>query len=44
MKIEAVDFLYLSMPVVTGSGDGSEDALVVRVAAGGRLTVGVGAD
>jgi L-alanine-DL-glutamate epimerase-like enolase superfamily enzyme len=35
MKIEAVDFFYLSMPVVTDAGDGSQDALLVRVAAGG---------
>jgi L-alanine-DL-glutamate epimerase-like enolase superfamily enzyme len=35
MKIEAVDFLYLSMPVVTTAADGSQDALVVRVSAGG---------
>ena len=35
MKIEAIDFFYLSMPVVTDAGDGSQDALLVRVAAGG---------
>lgn len=35
MKIEAVDFFYLSMPVVTTAADGSQDALVVRVSAGG---------
>ncbi len=35
MNIEAIDFFYLSMPVVTGAGDGSQDALVVRVVAGG---------
>ena len=35
MKIEAVDFFYLSMPEVTTAADGSQDALVVRVAAGG---------
>jgi L-alanine-DL-glutamate epimerase-like enolase superfamily enzyme len=35
MNIEAVDFFYLSMPVVTDAGDGSQDALLVRVAAGG---------
>ena len=34
MKIEAVDFFYLSMPVVTDDGDGSQDALVVKVSAG----------
>jgi L-alanine-DL-glutamate epimerase-like enolase superfamily enzyme len=35
MKIEAVDFFYLSMPAVKDVGDGSQDALVVRVRAGG---------
>lgn len=37
MRIEAVDFFYLSMPQVTDAGDGSQDALVVRVAAGGEV-------
>lgn len=37
MKIEAVDFFYLSMPEVTTEGDGSQDALLVRVAAGGYI-------
>lgn len=37
MKIEAVDFFYLSMPEVTTEGDGSQDALVVRIAAGGYI-------
>ena len=37
MNIEAVDFFYLSMPVVTDAGDGSQDALLVRVAAGGLV-------
>ena len=36
MNIEAVDFFYLSMPLVTDAGDGSQDALLVRVAAGGQ--------
>jgi L-alanine-DL-glutamate epimerase-like enolase superfamily enzyme len=31
MNIEAVDFFYLSMPVVRDIGDGSQDALLVRV-------------
>jgi L-alanine-DL-glutamate epimerase-like enolase superfamily enzyme len=35
MKIEAVDFFYLSMPSVRDVGDGSQDALLVRVQAGG---------
>jgi L-alanine-DL-glutamate epimerase-like enolase superfamily enzyme len=34
VKIEAVDFFYLSMPEVTTEGDGSQDALLVRVTAG----------
>ena len=36
-KIDAVDFFYLSMPEITTEGDGSQDALLVRVAAGGLL-------
>lgn len=36
MKIDSVDFFYLSMPEVTTEGDGSQDALLVRVAAGGH--------
>jgi L-alanine-DL-glutamate epimerase-like enolase superfamily enzyme len=35
MKIESVDFFYVSMPEVTTEADGSQDALVVRVGAGG---------
>ena len=34
MKIESVDFFYLSMPEVLDIGDGSQDALLVRVRAG----------
>lgn len=37
MKIENVDFFYLSMPAVTTAADGSQDALLVRVAAGGHV-------
>jgi L-alanine-DL-glutamate epimerase-like enolase superfamily enzyme len=37
MSIEAIDFFFLSMPVVTDAGDGSQDALVVRVAADGMV-------
>lgn len=37
MKIEAVDFFYVSMPVVTTEADGSQDALLVRVSAGGHV-------
>ena len=35
MKIEAVDLFYLAMSVVTTEADGSQDALLVRVRAGG---------
>ena len=35
MKIESVDFFYLSMPQVLDIGDGSQDALLVRVRATG---------
>ena len=35
MKIEAVDLFYLAMPIVTTEADGSQDALLVRVRAGG---------
>lgn len=35
MKIDSVDFFYLSMPKVLDIGDGSQDALLVRVSAGG---------
>jgi L-alanine-DL-glutamate epimerase-like enolase superfamily enzyme len=37
MRIEAVDFFYLSMPEVTTDADGSQDALLVRVVAGGHV-------
>lgn len=35
MKIESVDFFYVSMPEVLDIGDGSQDALLVRIRAGG---------
>lgn len=35
MRIESVDFFYLSMPEVLDIGDGSQDALLVRIRAGG---------
>ena len=35
MKIESVDFFYLAMPEVLDIGDGSQDALLVRIRAGG---------
>ena len=37
MKIEAVDLFYLAMPEITDEADGSQDALLVRVAAGGYV-------
>ncbi|HEU4377374.1 MAG TPA: mandelate racemase/muconate lactonizing enzyme family protein, partial [Hyphomicrobiaceae bacterium] len=37
MKIEAVDVFYLAMPRIEDIGDGSQDACVVRVAAGGHV-------
>jgi L-alanine-DL-glutamate epimerase-like enolase superfamily enzyme len=33
-KIDSIDFFYLSMPEVLDIGDGSQDALLVRVTAG----------
>ena len=37
MKIDAVDFFYLSMPTVTTDADGSQDALLVRVQVGSHV-------
>lgn len=37
MNIDSVDFFYASMPNVTLEADGSQDALVVRVTAGGHV-------
>jgi L-alanine-DL-glutamate epimerase-like enolase superfamily enzyme len=37
MKIEAVDLFYLAMPKITAEADGSQDALLVRVAGGGHV-------
>ena len=37
MKIDAVDFFYLAMPTITTEADGSQDALLVRVSAGGHV-------
>src|SRR5262245_11738767 len=37
LRIDSVDFFYLAMPVVTTEADGSQDALLVRVAAGGHV-------
>ncbi len=36
MRIESVDFFYLAIPEVLDIGDGSQDALLVRVRAGGH--------
>lgn len=36
MKIDAVDFFYLAMPEIRDIGDGSQDACLVRVRAGGH--------
>ncbi len=36
-EIEAIDFFYLAMPVIEDIGDGSQDALLVRVVAGGEV-------
>ena len=35
MRIDEVDFFYLSMPEVLDIGDGSQDVLLVRIRAGG---------
>ena len=37
MKIDSVHFYYLSMPEVLDIGDGSQDALLVRIAAGDHV-------
>lgn len=37
MKIDSIDFFYLSMPEVLDIGDGSQDALLVRVRAGEHI-------
>ena len=37
MRIEAVDFYYLSMPEVLDIGDGSQDLLLVRLQAGPHI-------
>ena len=36
-RIESVDLFYLSMPHITTEGDGSQDALLVRVTSGGLV-------
>lgn len=37
MRIDSVDFFYLAMPEILDIGDGSQDALLVRVTAGGHV-------
>ncbi len=37
MRIDSVDFFYLAMPTVTTAVDGSQDALIVRICAGGHV-------
>jgi L-alanine-DL-glutamate epimerase-like enolase superfamily enzyme len=37
MRIEAVDFFYLAMPEIREIGDGSQDALLVRICADGHV-------
>ena len=37
MKIDSVDFFYLALPEVRDIGDDSQDALLVRVEAGGHV-------
>lgn len=37
MRIDSVDFFYAAMPEVTLAADGSQDALLVRVTAGGHV-------
>jgi hypothetical protein len=34
MKIESIDLFYVSMPQILDIGDGSQDALLVRVRSG----------
>lgn len=36
-RVDSVDFFYLSMPRILDIGDGSQDALVVRVTSGGDI-------
>ncbi len=40
MKIDSVDLFYLRMPEVLDIGDGSQDALLVRVTADGYVGCG----
>lgn len=37
MRIDSVDFFYLAMPEILDIGDGSQDALLVRVGAGDHV-------
>jgi len=36
-KIDAIDFFYLAMPEILDIGDGSQDALLVRITAGDKV-------
>jgi L-alanine-DL-glutamate epimerase-like enolase superfamily enzyme len=36
-KIDAIDFFYLAMPEILDIGDGSQDALLVRITAGDQV-------
>jgi L-alanine-DL-glutamate epimerase-like enolase superfamily enzyme len=36
IRVESVDFFYVAMPVIEDIGDGSQDACLVRVTAGGQ--------
>ena len=37
MRIDSIDFVYLAMPEILDIGDGSQDALLVRICAGGHV-------
>jgi L-alanine-DL-glutamate epimerase-like enolase superfamily enzyme len=37
VKIESIDFFYLSMPEILDIGDGSQDTVLVRLEAGGHV-------
>ena len=41
MRIDAVDFYYLTMPEVLDIGDGSQDLVLVRLQAGPHVGWGV---
>ena len=37
MRIDSLDYFYLSMPEILDIGDGSQDTLLVRLEAGGHV-------